>query len=264
MVNALLSHMAYKGRVGCVVPSRLSVAACVMIVRQFLQWVRTAEAAERAEATSALARAYLYSDLSPDDRIAAEGAMIMLLDDPSPLVRRALAEALVRARRAAAGDARAGHDQPDVAALVLEHSPLLLDADLVDAVATGGRELQTAIARRAYLPRSVAAAIAEVGGAGGLPGADRKPGADIAPFSLDRIVARFGHLAAIREALLGRDDLPAATRQALVAKLSETLAGFVRRAQWLDEDRARRITQDACEKATVDARRGLPTTKCGR
>ena len=65
-----------------------------MIVRQFLQWVRTAPAAERAEATSALARAYLYSDLSPDDRAAAEGAMIMLLDDPSPLVR-------ARARRGA-------------------------------------------------------------------------------------------------------------------------------------------------------------------
>ena len=65
-----------------------------MIVRQFLHWVRQAPAGERAEATSALARAYLYSDLSSDDRAAAEGAMIMLLDDPSPLVRRALAEAL--------------------------------------------------------------------------------------------------------------------------------------------------------------------------
>ena len=65
-----------------------------MIVRQFLHWIRTAPAAQRAEATAALARAYLYSDLSPDDRAAAEGAMIMLLDDGSPLVRRALAEGL--------------------------------------------------------------------------------------------------------------------------------------------------------------------------
>ena len=60
-----------------------------MIVRQFLQWLRKAPPGERADATSALARAYLHSDLSPDDRAAAEGAMIMLLDDPSPLVRRA-------------------------------------------------------------------------------------------------------------------------------------------------------------------------------
>src|SRR5215470_15747424 len=71
-----------------------------MIVRQFLQWVRQAPAGERAEATSALARAYLYSDLSADDRAAAEGAMIMLLDDASPLVRRAMAEAFASAEDA--------------------------------------------------------------------------------------------------------------------------------------------------------------------
>src|SRR5881409_927814 len=58
------------------------------------QWVRNAPAAERGDATAALARAYLYSALSPDDRAAAEGALIMLLDDPSPLVRAALAKAL--------------------------------------------------------------------------------------------------------------------------------------------------------------------------
>jgi hypothetical protein len=44
----------------------------VMIVRQFLHWIRTAPASERADATSALARAYLYSDLSPDDLAAAD------------------------------------------------------------------------------------------------------------------------------------------------------------------------------------------------
>jgi hypothetical protein len=71
-----------------------------MIVRQFLQWVHRAPPGERAEATSALARAYLHSDLSPDDLAAAEGAMIMLLDDPSPLVRRALAEVFASAQKA--------------------------------------------------------------------------------------------------------------------------------------------------------------------
>ena len=67
-----------------------------MIVRQFLQWVRTAPAGERAEATGALARAYLYSDLTADDRGAAEGAMLMQLDDPSPLVRRSSRHLLSR------------------------------------------------------------------------------------------------------------------------------------------------------------------------
>src|SRR5438034_179212 len=137
-----------------------------MIVRHFLQWVRTAEAAERAEATSALARAYLYSDLSQDDRIAAEGAMIMLLDDPSPLVRYALAEAIGSSADAPAAIVHAlVNDQPGIATVVLERSPLLLDSDLVDSIAVGGADMQAAIARRASLPRSVSAAIAEVGSA---------------------------------------------------------------------------------------------------
>src|SRR5262245_12484402 len=137
-----------------------------MIVRQFIQWLRTAPAGERADATSALARAYLYSNLSPDDRAAAEGAMLMLLDDPSPLVRRALADVFATSQAAppAVIHALAG-DQPEIASPILERSPLLVDADLVDQVATGSPEVQAAIASRALLPRAVAAAIAEVGAA---------------------------------------------------------------------------------------------------
>jgi uncharacterized protein (DUF2336 family) len=223
-----------------------------MIVRHFLQWVRTAPAGERAEATGALARAYLYSDLSPDDCAAAEGAMLMLLDDPSPLVRRALADALAASPSAppAVIFALAG-DQPQIAAPVLALSPLFVDADLVDTVATGGAALQAAIASRAALPRSVAAAIAEVGTAESCLILVENREADIAPFSIDRIVERYGHLAAVREPLLAREDIAAAARQTLVAKLSATLAGFVAEREWLDADHAHRIAREACEKATV-------------
>jgi uncharacterized protein (DUF2336 family) len=223
-----------------------------MIVRQFLYWVRTAPAAERSDATTALARAYLYSDLSPDDRAAAEGALIMQLDDPSPLVRAALAKALAFSELAPpAVILGLAADQPEVASWVLEYSPLLVDADLVDAVATGRPQAQAAIANRAPLPSAVSAAIAEVGSAEACLVLIENTQAEIAPFSLDRIVARFGHLAAVREAMLARDDLPATTRQGLVAKLSETLAGFVTAREWLEQDHARRIAKEACEKATV-------------
>lgn len=223
-----------------------------MIVRQFLHWLRTAPAGERAEATSALARAYLYSDLSDDDRLAAEGAMTMLLDDASPLVRGALAQALASSQEAPPSIIIAlAADQPEISCPVLERSPLLLDADLVDAVATQGSLAQTAIARREWLPRSVAAAIAEVGSAEACLELIENRHADIAPFSINRIVDRFGHLAAIREELLAQPDLPAPVRQALVAKLSVTLAEFVTARDWLAQDRAQRITREACEKATV-------------
>ena len=223
-----------------------------MIVRQFLHWLRTAPSGDRAEATSALARAFLYSDLTESDRAAAEGAMIMLLDDPSPLVRRALAEVFAGCENAPPTVVHAlANDQPDVAEPILQRSPLLLDADLVEAVASGEPERQMAIASRAGLPCSVSAAIAEVGSAEACLVLLENEAAETVPFSLDRIVQRFGHLAAIRDVILQRSDLAAATRQALVLKLSDTLADFVTSREWLTEDRARRITREACEKATI-------------
>jgi uncharacterized protein (DUF2336 family) len=223
-----------------------------MIVRQFINWVRTAPAGERAEATRALARAWLISDLSEGDRAAAEGALLMLLDDASPLVRRAMAEVFARSSEAPAAIVRSlSTDQPSVAAPVLEHSPLLLDADLVDIVATGNDEMQSAIARRGNLAPSVCAAIAEVGCAAAALELIENPHAMLAPFSWDRIVERHGHLAAIREAMLALEDLPAATRAALVGKLTNTLAQFVVARNWLSPDRAERVATEARDRSTV-------------
>jgi uncharacterized protein (DUF2336 family) len=223
-----------------------------MIVRQFISWIRTASAGERAEATRALARAWLISDLSADDRAAAEGALLMLLDDTSPLVRQAMAEVFARSAEAPAAIVQAlSLDQPSVALPVLEHSPLLIDADLVDIVATGNCETQCAIARRINLPASVGAAIAEVGTAAAALELVENAHAELAPFSWDRIVERHGHLSAIRESMLVLEDLPAATRAALVAKLSETLAQFVVARNWLSADRAGRIADEARDRSTL-------------
>ena len=153
------------------------------------------------------------------------------------------------------------NDQPDIATIVLERSPLLLDSDLVDSVAIGGADMQAAIARRETLPRSVSAAIAEVGSAEACLTLIENSGAELAAFSLDRIVERFGHLAAIRESLLAWPDLPVAIRQALVVKLSETLAGLVVARNWMEEGRAQRIAQEACEKATVILAAGSERTE---
>jgi len=142
-------------------------------------------------------------------------------------------------------------DLPEIAAPVLALSPLLVDADLIDAVATGGATVQSAIASRAALPRSVAAAIAEVGVAEACLVLLNNGDADIAPFSLDRIVDRYGHLGEIREPLAARDDLSAAARQTLVTKLGESLAGYAVGREWLDVDNALRNAREACEKMTV-------------
>src|SRR5260370_747725 len=200
-----------------------------MIVRQFISWIRTGPAGERAEATRSLARAWLISDLAEDDRGAAEGALLMLLDDPSPLVRQAMAEVFARSAEAPAAIVQAlSLDQPSIALPVLEHSPLLIDADLVDIVATGNSETQCAIARRINLPTSVSAAIAEVGSPAAALELIENAYAELAPFSWDRIVERHGHLAAIRASMLVLEGLPAATRLARLIRAGfreSTLAG---------------------------------------
>src|ERR1700721_961069 len=171
-----------------------------MIVRQFINWIRTASAGERAEATRSLARAWLISDLSKDDRAAAEGALLMLLDAAPPLVRQAMAEVVGRSTEAPAAIVQAlSLDQASVALPVLEHSPLLIDADLVDIIATGNCEMQCATPPRIPLPAPVCAASPESGPPAAALGLIENPYSELAAFSWDRIVERHGHLAAIRE-----------------------------------------------------------------
>jgi len=223
-----------------------------MIVRQFLQWVRAARPGERAEATSALARAYLHSDLSVDDLAAAEGAMIMLLDDPSPLVRRAMAEVFASSQKAPPVIVHAlASDQPEVALPLIERSPLLSDEELIDLVKAGRPSIQIAIAGRPWVTVAVAAALADLACSDACLALLENSDADIALTSVERIVDRFGHVASIRENLLARDDLPMPLRQALLSKLSQTLAGFVAERQWLGPEHAEYAAREACEKATL-------------
>src|SRR4051812_46870957 len=149
-----------------------------MIVHQFLRWIQTAPAGERAEATGALARAFLHSPLDPSDRAAAEAAMIVLLDDPSPMVREALALVLAPSPLAPRPVIHAlANDLGEIAALVLAQSPLLTEAELVDAIATGDWRAQCAVACRFTVPASLAAAIIDGAGADASYALLQNPGA---------------------------------------------------------------------------------------
>ena len=223
-----------------------------MIIRQFLQWARTAPLNERAEAAAALARAYLFSPLRPSEKTAAERALMLLVEDPAPLVRRALARVLGSAAEAPPDVILAlAADCPEVASIVLEQSPLLAEGDLIALIASENAELQAAIARRNGLGRALAAAVAEVGSAQACLVLIENPSAELGSASLQRIADRFGQLGAVREALFARADLPAATRQALLTSLADKLQLLVVRRHWLDHHHAARVRQQACEKATV-------------
>lgn len=222
-----------------------------MIVRRFLQWVRTASPGDRAEATAALARAYLYSDLSEHDRKAAQAALTLMLDDSAPLVRRTLAEALSRSAEAHDIILALAHDAPDIAVVVVERSPVLLEIELIEIVRAGRPGLRAAVAVRPWVPEAVSAVIAEVADAEVCRMLIENEGADLAEATLERLIERLGHVGAIREALLARQDLTPPLRQALAAKLAGLLAAFVSERAWLNPEVAARVTREACERTTV-------------
>jgi uncharacterized protein (DUF2336 family) len=223
-----------------------------MIVRRFLLWARTANAEERASGAAALAGAYLRSGMADDDRCEAETALIALIDDPSPRVRRAIAEEVASSARAPRNLVLGlVADQSDVAALVLAHSPVLTEADLVDAAAIGDALAQKAIALRPHLPAGVCAALAEVGCEEALVTLAGNRTADIPEFSLERMVERAGDCGALREALLARADLPAGLRQTIAARVSDALADFVSGCGWLTPERSARLARESTERVAV-------------
>ena len=217
------------------------------IVRRFLAWAQCADAGDRAEAASALARAYLYSDLSPSMRAEAAVAMTALLDDPSAIVRRALAEALASAREAPRHLVVAlAADQSDVAAAVLGRSPVLTDAELVDCAAIGDVVAQCAIARRPNLGPGAAAALVEVGEIEAALTLIGNLNVDLPPSALRRLFERFGDDAETREALLAR-PLQASLKADIAAATARALSATA--ARWLSRERAERIAREVCEQA---------------
>jgi uncharacterized protein (DUF2336 family) len=240
-------------------PSSGPVAGEADIVRRFLSWMQRAPAEKRADAVSALARAYLHSPLSDPVRSEAVVALTSVLDDPSSLVRRALAEALASARDAPRHIVLGlASDQSDVARIVLARSPVLDDSELVDCAAIGDAAAQTAVARRPHLRAAVAAAIAEIGERSAVIALAGNPDAELTSDALRRIFDRFGEDAAMREKLSMRAALPAALRADIAAATSRALERFAATRAWLEPRRAERIARDAREQAIVSIAGACP------
>jgi uncharacterized protein (DUF2336 family) len=139
----------------------------------------------------------------------------------------------------------------------------LCDEDLVELVAAGKPQTQLAIAQRPLLTTTVAAALADTATAEACLALLENGDAQITLRAIERIIERFGHTAPIRENLLDRDDLPMTMRQALLSKLSQTLAGFVTARQWLVPEHAEYAAREACEKATVALAAETPYEEIG-
>ncbi len=178
--------------------------------------------------------------------------MTFLLDDPSPKVRIALAEAIAASPAIPRSIVLClAEDQPEAAFAVISRSPVLTDMDLVDLAARGTHETRAVIAARPLMSRPVAAAIAEIGGEEEVLILLETPAAEFSGRALKILSDRLGHLASVRNCLLDREDLPADARHALVEKVCAALSGFSLAQAAIGERRVERITREACDNVAV-------------
>ncbi len=199
-----------------------------------------------------MARAYLYSDFDRQQAHEAETALTALLDDPSPLTRKALAESFASAVDAPHHIVRAlAGDQSDIAAIVLARSPLLTASELIDCAVIGDAAAQAAIALRPGLSAPVAAALAEIGAREALITLAVNESAQVPELALRRMIERFGDDGEMREALLSRPHLPTSARVELVNAAASALSSFVVARNWMSQERFERVTCETKEKCAV-------------
>ncbi len=223
-----------------------------MIIQRFLQWIHHAPEGARAEASGALARAYLYSDLNPQEIDDAEAALTLLTEDDSIMVRHALVDALAPSSKTPHHIVLAlARDIEAVAICMVGLSPVLTDADLIDLALDGKPAILLAIAHREYLSPGVVAALAELGDDEVCQLLLDKPHIMITPSVMARMAERFGHLSAIAEALLQRSDLPVTVRQTLMVKMSAAIATVIVGKERKDGLHLPGMVRDVCDRATL-------------
>jgi uncharacterized protein (DUF2336 family) len=223
-----------------------------MSVQHYLKMIDNASVAQRCHAAAALAHIYMQSELDFDERCSTEAVLTLLLDDPSPKVRLALAEAFSTSAHAPAHIvASLARDQIEIATYMLGRSMLLSDTDLIDCVAGGCGEAQKTIAARARVSFAVSAAIIEIGETVAVLELLANTQAQIADISFRRLIERLGHVAEIRALLVDDERLPADCRHSLAICIAEALCQMDIVMALMGERRAKRITQEACVKASI-------------
>lgn len=223
-----------------------------MIVQHFLKWSQAADVSKRASAAAALARAYLSTEMEFDERCAADAALTVMLDDPSPKVRLALAEAVATSRFAPVQivTALAG-DQYEIASLIIARSPLLRDGDLIARVAIAEPRIQTLIANRPEISSNLALAIVEHGHAGAVAALLDNHNAEVTEAVRARIVETHLGDAGVRGALLRDPDLSPVHRFKVLEASRQALAASPFVARLLGEAGAQRVGGDAAANALV-------------
>jgi uncharacterized protein (DUF2336 family) len=196
-----------------------------------LMLARSEPAKARAQAAHKICLKIADGGLPPEDRRAADEVVRIIAADRAQMVRKALAVALAETPHLPRDVAvRLARDIDEIAAPVLEGSPVFTEQDLIAVVRTGSTRKQCAIARRKTVAAPVVEAIIDHGGEEAVAALARNDGARLDAQGMASALRRFGARAALTEALIDRASLPPSVAERLVPLVTdETLQRLARR-----------------------------------
>ena len=191
----------------------------------------------------------------------------ILARDHLPDVRRMLAEELQATTQAPRDVIRklAQDLEIEVAAPVLEFSPLLTDTDLLALIATGpDKELVTAIARRDAVSEPVSDAIAETESVPAIATLLANPSAQIREETLDRLVTKAPAVPSWHAPLARRQALSPSMIRKLTGFLAASLLQTLQRRGDLDPETAAMVATAIHDRLQTEEAEGLAPAASGK
>lgn len=215
--------------------------------------IKATDADERAEAVHKLCRGMERTELTEDDREAAQKILRVLAADAAELVRRAVAVTLKASDLIPRDVARKlTADADSVALPLIGFSPAFSDEDLIEIVRAGSAVRQTAVASRPRVSRDVAGVLAAEGCEQAVRVLAANDNADISEDALGVVVDRFAASPEIVAAVAYRQVLPLHITERLIELASDAVREHLATRHAVAPETAIRLAQYARERATVD------------
>lgn len=206
----------------------------------------------RAEVAEKLAREIDSTALTEAELNLAHEVVRIMARDVEITVRQALSHSLRRAIRLPHDVAvKLAEDIEAVALPVLNDSPVLTDADLVEIVRGGSAEKHAAIAERAALSEMVSDALINHAGEQAVATLMANDGAEIGEASLDKAICRFQHSDSVKSRMVHRTKLPVTIAERLMVIVSERLQEWLVRHYELPATVIADVMLQSRERATM-------------
>jgi uncharacterized protein (DUF2336 family) len=215
--------------------------------------VKGASDDDRAGAAHKICRVIDHAPLSDADRAYAEEILTMMAQDAAVSVRKALAVALQNSPKLPRALAlKLTRDIDAIALPLLQHSPVLSDADLVEIIRSAPPERQIAVASRDKLSGAVTGALAAFGHPDAVETALANDNAHFDQQGLSTVLQRLGDRPGITATMAHRRQLPVTIVERLIAMVTGEVFDYLVNHHEVPPQLAIDLASGARERATLD------------